>query len=152
VKLLVDTPNCPDAERPTCCYSGKVIVFLKDATLDPSTPWRHAAETLEAVRHHGLHTQARALFYGMPHLVQCFQCKMQYDVQTNESTKRLFIKMLSRCDQDVCMSVQVLAIKTDGGPDRNVTLVNVSWHTLRLLKSSALICLSQCEQRQGHRT
>jgi hypothetical protein len=53
----------------------------------------------------------------------------------------MFIKMLSRCDQDVYMSVQVLAIKTDGGPDRNVTFVNVQLAYFALAQELGLVML-----------
>lgn len=53
VKLLVDTPTGDDPVRPGLYYDGQLVVFLKDATLQPSTPLRHAAETLAALRQQG---------------------------------------------------------------------------------------------------
>ena len=53
VKLFVDTPGGEDPLRPGLYYNGQAFVVLKDATLQPSTAMRHAAETLAAIRAQG---------------------------------------------------------------------------------------------------
>ena len=47
VKLLMQPPDSDAAADPSTCYDGEVFVSLKDATLQPSTALRHAAETLQ---------------------------------------------------------------------------------------------------------
>jgi hypothetical protein len=46
----------------TTYYNGDVYVTLKDATLQPSSPLRHAAETLASIRHAG-HQDCKVLIF-----------------------------------------------------------------------------------------
>jgi hypothetical protein len=50
VKLIMDPPSGERATQPSEWYAGSVHLTLKDATLQASTPLRHAAELLEALR------------------------------------------------------------------------------------------------------
>lgn len=50
VKLLIDLPTGEERIDPGRWYAGHVFVAVKDATLQASTPLRHAAETLRALR------------------------------------------------------------------------------------------------------
>ena len=74
--LLLYSPGEEGAAGSKAFYDGDIHVYLKDAIMCPSTPLRHAAETLKSIRHGG--------YEGL----------------------------------------DVLVIKTDGGPDRNVTHVS----------------------------
>lgn len=46
---MMDPPSGDDALRPSEWYAGKVSITLKDATLQASTPLRHAAELWDAM-------------------------------------------------------------------------------------------------------
>lgn len=50
MKLLVTPPPSDDGKTPSAYYDGEVYVSLKDATMQPSNPLRHAAETLAAIK------------------------------------------------------------------------------------------------------
>lgn len=53
VKLIMQPPSGDEAAQASKWYDGNVIVSLKDATLQPSNPARHAAETYSALEHLG---------------------------------------------------------------------------------------------------
>lgn len=50
VRIFVDTPSGQSAVSPSMWYEGQVFIGVKDACLQASNPWRHAAETLKALR------------------------------------------------------------------------------------------------------
>jgi hypothetical protein len=60
VKLLMKIPHGVDAVLPGSWYIGEVFVHIKDQVLQPSTPLRHAAELLAAMKAAGrLETKVR---------------------------------------------------------------------------------------------
>lgn len=58
VKLVVVPPATEESTTASAYYDGDVYIHLKDATLQASTPLRHAAETLQTIKKAGhLHSK-----------------------------------------------------------------------------------------------
>lgn len=122
VKLFMDVPSGEDAALPGKWYAGQVYVHIKDQALQPSTPIKHATELAAAMRAAGRSGVKVCSQYCMEQwqllLHRTLLCLLHpLRPMTPTSTYYKYVSFSG--------SLQVLVLKTDGGPDRNCTFASV---------------------------